>query len=1087
MTLDQETLNALEANNRELRERVTELEQQLAQCQQARADLQPYQSSYQALIEALPHGVEEIDLAGTITFVNTAYCALFGCTPEHNAQPTVSRVLTAEDIRLLQQTSVPGNSHGPPSLTRVRQVPTEDGRLIDVQIDWSYRYDSSGQAVGIVSVITDQTTHRQMEEQLTILQALVENAPDTISIARLDRTIMYANPAFRNLTGYGEALIGMSARDLYAEPPERLKQMFDILADQGTWHGVLSYRRRDGGTFQAEVSTFVVRDAAGQPQAMAGIARDITEQLQMEEALRHSQHLLQSFIEYSPAAMFIKDLQGRYLLANQYIASLLHTTPQQLEGHRDEEFFPVDIVAQWQQHDQQVIREGHPIEREQLVPHGNELHTYLEVKFPIYDGQGVITAVGSVATDITDRQRAQQALQESEERYRQLVEVSPLAILVHSGSIIVLINPAGARLFGAGHANQIVGRPVTDLLHSDSHQFAHEFINPTDPAGATFTEEQFIRLDGTTLYVEVASVLISYNHQPATQVVIHDVTQRKKVEEDLERSLSLLRAAFEATDNGIASYDPAGHLVTSNPQFLQMWQIPQHDFDDGTDTERLDFLADQVTEPSLFQERFTIISQQPEREGYEVFELRDGRIFECFTRPQRLGDTIIGRVWSCRDITSYRRVEEALRLSEARSRAILNAIPDLMFRVSRDGMILDYQVEHQNQLLMPPEQFLGKRISEIMPLEVAEQAVQFLEQAFQTGEVQIFEYAILFPDGMRQFETRYVVIGSDEVLGMERDITERKRAEEDLRLAQFALDRSADGIAWLDPEGFVIRTNDAACQALGYERSELIGMNVQQLYPYMSPEEWQQRWEPFKRRGSVQLEIQPRHKDGNTFPAEVTANYLEFGGKEYVCCFARDVTERKQMEEMLREANEQLTTKVLELEHLRDQLREQAVRDALTGLFNRRYLESSLERELSRAKRLNTSVGVILLDIDHFKQYNTIYGLSGGDAALRAMGDFLKRAVRSEDIACRYGGEEFTLILPGASLEQTLQRAEEVREGIKQLQVEYNGQWFGTITASLGVSSFPEYGLTVNDVLAAADAALGRAKSQGRDRVVLAD
>lgn len=169
--------------------------------------------------------------------------------------------------------------------------------------------------------------------------------------------------------------------------------------------------------------------------------------------------------------------------------------------------------------------------------------------------------------------------------------------------------------------------------------------------------------------------------------------------------------------------------------------------------------------------------------------------------------------------------------------------------------------------------------------------------------------------------------------------------------------------------------------------------------------------------------------------------------------------------------------------HLREQLHEQAIRDPLTQLFNRRYLEESLKRELRRAMRHKTSIGIIMMDIDHFKSYNDTYGHDGGDALLHEVGRFIQSNIRGEDIACRFGGEEFTLILPGASLEDTHRRAENLRTEMKHIHATFQGKPLGSITASLGVASFPEHGLTAEAVITAADRALYRAKATGRDRV----
>ncbi len=171
---------------------------------------------------------------------------------------------------------------------------------------------------------------------------------------------------------------------------------------------------------------------------------------------------------------------------------------------------------------------------------------------------------------------------------------------------------------------------------------------------------------------------------------------------------------------------------------------------------------------------------------------------------------------------------------------------------------------------------------------------------------------------------------------------------------------------------------------------------------------------------------------------------------------------------------------------LRQKLEEQSIRDPLTGLFNRRYMEESLDREIQRCDRLQQSLGIIMLDVDHFKRFNDIFGHEAGDSVLQELGQFLQKYVRGSDIACRYGGEEFTLILPEGSLAVTSKRAEQIRAGIKHLHLKYGHELLGQITLSLGVASFPEHGTTGQAVIRQADAALYRAKKEGRDVVRLA-
>ena len=171
---------------------------------------------------------------------------------------------------------------------------------------------------------------------------------------------------------------------------------------------------------------------------------------------------------------------------------------------------------------------------------------------------------------------------------------------------------------------------------------------------------------------------------------------------------------------------------------------------------------------------------------------------------------------------------------------------------------------------------------------------------------------------------------------------------------------------------------------------------------------------------------------------------------------------------------------------LREKLRDQSARDPLTGLFNRRYLEETLDRELRRANREEYALGLILADLDHFKALNDAFGHMAGDETLRGVARYLESAVRGDDIACRYGGEEFVIVLPRASVEDAHRRADALREGIKNGTPNLSRPLYPTTTMSIGVAAYPEHGASASELILAADSAMYRAKALGRDRVIVA-
>jgi len=196
--------------------------------------------------------------------------------------------------------------------------------------------------------------------------------------------------------------------------------------------------------------------------------------------------------------------------------------------------------------------------------------------------------------------------------------------------------------------------------------------------------------------------------------------------------------------------------------------------------------------------------------------------------------------------------------------------------------------------------------------------------------------------------------------------------------------------------------------------------------------------------------------------------------------------EIEQLQQVLLTASEHIALAIANLK-LRESLWLQSVRDKLTGLFNRRYMEETLEREVLKAHRYGKSVAIIMTDVDHFKHFNDTYGHQAGDVLLENLGALLKTFIRGEDVACRYGGEEFILVMPDAVIEVAEKRAELIRQTVENdFTVEFDGSPLPQVTLSLGVSVFERHGNNVKELVQAADAALYKAKREGRNCVKIA-
>jgi diguanylate cyclase (GGDEF)-like protein len=194
---------------------------------------------------------------------------------------------------------------------------------------------------------------------------------------------------------------------------------------------------------------------------------------------------------------------------------------------------------------------------------------------------------------------------------------------------------------------------------------------------------------------------------------------------------------------------------------------------------------------------------------------------------------------------------------------------------------------------------------------------------------------------------------------------------------------------------------------------------------------------------------------------------------------------KPEVEELAAEIVSQIGLALTNL-RLRESLRNSSIIDALTGLYNRRYLDETLPREIARAQRANQEVGLIMLDVDHFKSFNDNYGHEAGDMVLREIGVAIKKISRISDLACRFGGEELMIMMPQADLDITTERAELIRQEIRKISLTYGGHALPAVTASFGIAVFPLHGYLVEDLLRIADSALYRAKAKGRDRLEVA-
>ncbi len=608
-----------------------------------------------------------------------------------------------------------------------------------------------------------------------------------------------------------------------------------------------------------------------------------------------------------------------------------------------------------------------------------------------------------------------------------------------------------------------------------------------------------------------------------------DVTVERRAEADLRFHQSLLEAQMEASEDGILVVSPDRKWLLFNRRFTELWGLPEEVVRTRSREAGLPLILGQLQNEAEIRAVLDWIYDEPTESFRGNMYLKDGRVFRFYTAPVHdQAGNYYARAWFYRDVTGLHQAEENLRRSELRFRSLIERASDLIIVLNRRGTVTYAGPSVSRILGYDSAELVGRPGVGFVHPDDRKMAVEFFRARAvgAAGASQGVQTRILTKDGQtRVIEWLVTNLLDDPVIGgvilNGRDVTDRVAVEEELRQANARLEatirllqrRNEENQLFADM-GELLRT----CQTLD-EAYRVVGNFGQALFPsgngvlyVVNPSrnlvEAVAGWSATPGREAA-LVFAPnecwalRRGRVHVFDESAVGITCQHVGQDlrgsYMCVPLIGQTEPVGLlhirfgdavmdEDRRRLAGELARHVALSLVSLRMQeaLRSQAIRDPLTGLFNRRYMEESLEREIRRAIRHRSSVGVIMLDIDHFKQFNDAYGHAAGDTLLQSLGRVLQSSIRAEDIACRYGGEEFVLVLPEASLEDTFRRAEQVRLRVREMTIEYHGQLFAPVTVSAGVAAAPEHGETVEAVIAAADLALYRAKAEGRDCVMLA-
>lgn len=688
----------------------------------------------------------------------------------------------------------------------------------------------------------------------------------------------------------------------------------------------------------------------------------------------------------------------------------------------------------------------------------------------------------------------QEQLTIEREKYADLYNFAPVAYFTFDEQDVILdLNLAAAELLG-NERKFLLGHPLSPYITPDSLQTFIRHRQSTLETKTTQVCELTIRLrDGRIAYVHARTAALEAEpgEMRRWRSVMTDITTRKKQEENARYQAYLLENVFDAI------------IATDNKLRITKWNRVAEQLYGWSEAEVIGRVIDEVCQTEFLPNAQAQARDQLASQKFWRGELRQRRrnggelwVIASVSRLEDAYGNSTGGVTINHDVTERKLSEEKLRESEARHRRLVEGAPAIVYTFSNKrggiyyspvvGEVLGYSPEY---LYAHP--FLWQESIHPEDVAVMEQAVRQAE----AGSPYNIEYRIRdVHEKWRWFSDLSVGCsfesGEAIIEGLATDITERKKMAEELQASHQHLEATLDALPDLmfevDRDGKVYDYHASRPGLLDIPPHQFIGRDPEKFLPGDAIQVVKSALEQAAKNGTSFGSIYPISTANGIIWYELSVAVVGDPGS-YNARFivlARDITERKKIEDDLKQANDRLHLQVKQNESLHNQLRDQALRDPLTGLFNRRYLQETLDREVSRAHREGKPIGFIIMDVDHFKRVNDTYGHKTGDMLLQKLGGLILRNLRSEDIPCRYGGEEFTIIMPGASLDATVHRAGLLLEQMKEMDVLYDGVNL-QITASMGVATFPEHGTSGEEVLIRADRALYHAKKSGRSQVVV--
>jgi diguanylate cyclase (GGDEF)-like protein/PAS domain S-box-containing protein len=614
--------------------------------------------------------------------------------------------------------------------------------------------------------------------------------------------------------------------------------------------------------------------------------------------------------------------------------------------------------------------------------------------------------------------------------------------------------------------------------------------------------------------------------------IIEDLTENKQAEKDRKSIEDKFQLVFENIYDVIMLFDAKGNIQEVSPSFLQMTGYESSEMV-GKNFKEIDILTPESKQALIKSIHHVLEGNRIRMVEYDFID-KNGDIRNCevSSSPILQDNKVTGIICVSRNVTKRKQTEAALKESEEKYKALVEN-PLIGILIIQDGKFVYVNDRVAEMHGYTPEELLNSSTLAMLHPDYRDAAVKrairvgkgeslpgIVEQKRQKKDGEVFWAATII--------TPIIYQGKPAIAETIVDITAAKTAQEEIKQAR---DKLAEAIGKLERRnyetGIISEMRDMMQVAADMnELPPIIKSNMEKLFPgaggalfLMDPTkselETVGRWNDFPediddnifapdacwalRRSNVYIvedtdidSICPhlKHPPSNIYACIPVMDKGEIIGLLHIRDHkSMSPDDRQKLLTILKETSNSISEYLsLSMANLRltETLKYQSIKDPLTALYNRRFLMESFTKEIVRASRKKTKITIVMIDIDHFKKFNDKWGHAAGDELLMQLGKFFRENIRESDIACRYGGEEFVILMPESDAEVTFKRAEKMRSEVKNIKAFIGSHRLPPIALSMGISEYPTNGENVDDLLRIADDAMYKAKQEGRDRVVVA-